>query len=633
MTLSINPAACVRSLAAHERSYVGIPAPQWMAQDPLLKSFSRYPDLWFGGTVVWGRIVQVNQALFVAGDSDSPGDVVYDSTGTLGHEDLAQVATQLFSLKGTTPADPALRAFADHLTNEYLRACGMRVPQSMSRHPLYMSTVLFHRKHLPGRKITKPHFPVLINEKFPGVVMALPSRWWPKDLLNSSGGDAYVSHCKPRLCSHCKEPMRKLGLAAHYKHTVEIDVCEPCSLIWFDDTESTRLAGPGLADLVRIIHAAMQQPRPLQPLPQTLQCPICAQALKRVSNISRYGCTAQLECPDKHGSYQSFALFLAEKGYFRPFTWADIKQAIESGKRLSCFNCGATLPTRPHEECEYCKSPAGLIDPARLASAIDTQGTAPALQLAPTVKQSECPCCGGAIQLNREMVCPHCRAVVRPAETEKALAASEAVVRQVLGNYARQTEEVSRRKLDFVAKSEAPVFRMPDSEGWRRGIIVVVMMISLGFILAKFTFRSVDMTERNPDGRPLGMDPVIYEGIKNAQREKDLAQIPHARVGVVPPELQVVRNDDQHLTVTSRSTQRLKVAINLVDPSDNAHCKMKNVAASADTHGAATFERAGESHVFTPVACTPKFLNYGSNEYRVWSLDQGRYLFKSESAF
>ncbi len=637
MTLSISPAACLQSLGTHERTYLGIPAPSWMAQDALQKSFGHYPDLWFGGKIVWGHIVQVNQALFAPGDWDAPGEVLFDPTGKLGPQELADVAHQLFALKGSKPADGALRAIADHLTSEMSRACGMKVPPSLSAQRVYMSTVFFHRKHLPGGKITLPYFPVLINAKFPGVVMALPSRWWPEDLLLQSGVDARplspVSSDKPRMCAHCKAPMRKLGLAAHYHRTVEIDVCEPCSLIWFDDTESARLAGPGLADLVRIIHNAMQQERPLQPLPQTLPCPICAQALKRVSNISRYGRTAQLECPAKHGSYQSFALFLAEKGYFRPFTWADIKQALASGKRLSCFNCGATVPSRPTEECEYCKSPVGLLDPARLASAIDTQKAAPGLQLAPMVKQTECPCCGGAVQLSGEMACPHCKAMIRPTDTEKALAASEAVARDVRSNYEKQTELISRAKLDEIARSEAPAFRMPDSEIFRRGAIVLLTVLSVGFILSRFAFRSVDMTERNPDGRPLGMSPQIWEGVKNAKREKELAEIPHARAGVVPSELSVVRNDDQHWTITRQSSQKLKVAIELVDTKDNAHCPLKDTDASADPRGAGTFGRTGESHVYVAVNCTPKFLTYGSVEYRVWSLDNDRYLFKSESAF
>lgn len=633
MKLSINPTACLRALRESERSYLGIPAPEWMAQDPLQKSFSRYPDLWFGGKVVWGQIVQVNTALFSTGEEDSPGDVVFDPTGSLSQEELAEVAGKLYALKGTTPTDAALRSVADHLTNEYARAFGRPVPKSISPHPLLVSTVLFHRNHLPGRKITQPYFPVLINDKFPGVVMALPSRWWPHELLAKSGGNAHVMKTEQRTCSHCKEPMRKLGLAAHYQRTVEIDVCEPCSLIWFDDTESTRLAGPGLADLVRVIHGAMQQPRPLQPLPQTLNCPICVQALKRVSNVTRYGRIAQLECGEKHGAYQSFALFLAEKGYFRPFTWADIKQVLESGKRLSCFNCGATLESRPHQECQYCKSPVGLIDPARLASAIDSDRVAQPLQLLPAVEQTACPCCGGAIQLNAEMVCPHCRAVVRPAETERALAASETVASQVRDNYAKQTVEVSLRKLDYVGRSEAPVYRMPGRESLRRGAIILVTLLSLGFIFTKVAFRSVDMIERNPDGRPLGMAPHLYEGIQNARREKEMAQIPHAPVGVVPRELEVTSNDGHRLTVVNRSRQRLKVAVSLVYPDDDSRCNMKSADASADSRGAATFERPGESHIFAPDACTAKLLTYGKKEYRVWSLDESRYLFKSDSAF
>jgi hypothetical protein len=633
LKLSINPTACLRALPESERSYLEIPAPEWMARDPLQKSFSRYPDLWFGGKVVWGRIVQVNTALFSAGDEDLPGDVVFDPTGQLGPDELAEVTGRLYALKGTTPTDAALRAVADHLTNEYARAFGRPVPKSISHHPLLMSTVLFHRKHLPGRKITQPYFPVLINDKFPGVVMALPSRWWPDALLVNSGGNAHVMNTMTRICSHCQEPMRKLGLAAHYQRTVEIDVCEPCSLIWFDDTESTRLAGPGLADLVRVIHNAMQQPRSLQPLPQSLPCPICAQALKRVSNITRYGRIAQLECGEKHGAYQSFALFLTEKGYFRPFTWADIKQVLESGKRLSCFNCGATLESRPHGECQYCKSPVGLIDPARLASAIDSERVAEPLRLLPAVEQTACPCCGGAIQLNAEMVCPHCRAVVRPADTERALAASETVASQVRDNYAKQTAEVSTRKLEYVGRSEAPVYRMPGSESLRRGAIILVTLISLGFIFTKIAFRSVDMTERNPDGRPLGMSPDLYEAVKEARREKEMAQIPHAPAGFVPREIEVTSHDDHRLTVASQSKQRVKVAVSLVYPQDESRCKMKSTDASADAHGAATFERSGESHMFAPDTCTPKLLIYGKKEYRVWSLDESRYLFKSDSAF
>ena len=52
--------------------------------------------------------------------------------------------------------------------------------------------------------------------------------------------------------------MRVLDLSGHYQRRVQIDTCPHCCLVWFDDTESVRLAGPGIAEFVNEIHAAMQ---------------------------------------------------------------------------------------------------------------------------------------------------------------------------------------------------------------------------------------------------------------------------------------------------------------------------------------------------------------------------------------
>src|SRR5438105_1615626 len=142
--LFIEPAACLRALPENERSYIHVPEPHWMAKDPLRKSFSRYGELWFGGEVVWGRVVQANNALFSTGEADSPGDVIYDPSGSLGPDELVEPAHRLFALKGTHPTDKPSRDFADHLTNECTRVCGMPVPVSISHHPLRVSTVLFH---------------------------------------------------------------------------------------------------------------------------------------------------------------------------------------------------------------------------------------------------------------------------------------------------------------------------------------------------------------------------------------------------------------------------------------------------------------------------------------------------------
>jgi len=43
-------------------------------------------------------------------------------------------------------------------------------------------------------------------------------------------------------CGNC-EPMQRLALNGHYGQQVEIDLCAPCHLVWFDAVESVRLTG------------------------------------------------------------------------------------------------------------------------------------------------------------------------------------------------------------------------------------------------------------------------------------------------------------------------------------------------------------------------------------------------------
>ncbi len=135
--------------------------------------------------------------------------------------------------------------------------------------------------------------------------------------------------------------------------------------------ESIRIAGPGLVALVHEIDACMAIEPTFRPLPQTLPCQVCGQPLKRAFDLTRYGRTAHLECPQEHGIYQSFMLFLAEKGCFRPYEWHDIHALTAAGKVIKCDQCGATLEARAQNAGPYCASPVGVDDPARLAAAID----------------------------------------------------------------------------------------------------------------------------------------------------------------------------------------------------------------------------------------------------------------------
>lgn len=248
-------------------------------------------------------------------------------------------------------------------------------------------------------------------------------------------------------CSNCQRPLRALSLAGHYNRSIEIDICESCYLIWFDGTESVRLAGPGVLDLLHIIHEKMQRSG-ADTLTVAQQCPRCQARLKNTFNQTRFGRTQHWECPQGHGYFQTFILYLAEKGYIRPITWADLKQIKATGRKLYCAGCGANMDEKPHQACPYCQSSIGVLDPNRLAQAIDLHQTnEPGLAPMPDAEQMRCLSCGGSIDPTRDQQCPQCHAPVRRKDTENALEAGAQVADKVRQNYAEQLPEVSERKL------------------------------------------------------------------------------------------------------------------------------------------------------------------------------------------
>jgi hypothetical protein len=222
--------------------------------------------------------------------------------------------------------------------------------------------------------------------------------------------------------------MRVLDLSGHYQRRVEIDACPHCCLVWFDDTESVRLAGPGIAEFVREIHGAMQaggEHAHAVSLARVQSCPTCNAQLKRVFDKSRFGRTSKLQCPHGHGYYQTYILYLAEKGFARPLAWSDIRSLQAAGKEVFCAGCGCPLPARPVEACPACHSAVGIIDPARLAKAVAPNAEAGAGTIgAPAVGQHNCHACGGAIDLTRDIHCPHCQAPVLRHDTEEASVAA-----------------------------------------------------------------------------------------------------------------------------------------------------------------------------------------------------------------
>ncbi len=267
-------------------------------------------------------------------------------------------------------------------------------------------------------------------------------------------------------CGNCHEPMQRLMLPGHYGRTVEVDLCSHCHLVWFDLTETARLSGPALLDLIGAMAAT--QGLPHRTLDPKAGCARCGAALKTVHNRSRWGASLHLECRAGHGAYQTFAQFLQEKGLLRPMSRIDRARLLEKPGRIDCVNCGAAIG-RDDETCAYCGSVPSLLDVARLARALDPEGAIePQAVHRDGARQQalQCGACGAALPPGLSIECAQCGATLaisRLADAHERVATLGPALR---AHAAKPSPEVVKRRLEaldadlprrreFAAKMEA----------------------------------------------------------------------------------------------------------------------------------------------------------------------------------
>ena len=285
-----------------------------------------------------------------------------------------------------------------------------------------------------------------------------------------------------RPCSNCGAPLQALRLAGHYGSVVEIDLCGPCHLGWFDVVESARLAGPGLLALIGAMAAA--QALPHQPLRPDLACPQCRTVVRTVHNRTRWGRSLQLECPQHHGAWQSFGEFLNEKGLLRPMSSADRARALAASAGLHCVNCGAALGAAD-ATCRWCESVPALVDVARLARALDPEGATADHAVHRTRSRTAalgCMACGAAVGLDAAWQCDQCGATLAapglaqahrqisalgPALEAHARKPAAHVVRQRLAAQDAALQRQRESAAQMQAEADAAAGRVPN--GWQDG--------------------------------------------------------------------------------------------------------------------------------------------------------------------
>ena len=250
-------------------------------------------------------------------------------------------------------------------------------------------------------------------------------------------------------CGNCRATMQRITLPSHYGLPVELDLCAPCHLVWFDSTEGARLGGPALLALIGQMAQAQGQPHEV--LRPEVRCPRCSRGVSVVHNQTRWGQSLQLAClANRHGAYQSFAEFLQEKGLLRPMSLADRNQLLASTGRIDCVNCGAAVGL--HDElCPYCRSVPNLLDVARLAQALDPEGAlAPQAVHQASAQQAamQCGACGAALPPGQSLDCATCGATLAINRLADAHARVEALAPALRAHALKPAPEVVKRRLD-----------------------------------------------------------------------------------------------------------------------------------------------------------------------------------------
>ena len=157
------------------------------ANDPMLRILADQQGLWERGEVVWGQLVQANQILFdPSNHHTAPANVIYSPDPFFDGrtETLGRIAHGLFARKGTVPGDRELREFVRVITDERERLMRRELPRGYcGGRSVYFTTCFFQPGHLPGNRIARPAFPLLVNFPATEAVMVLPARYWPAELV------------------------------------------------------------------------------------------------------------------------------------------------------------------------------------------------------------------------------------------------------------------------------------------------------------------------------------------------------------------------------------------------------------------------------------------------------------------
>lgn len=152
--------------------------------DSLIEQFHYQPFLIREGFPIWGMIIQANDALFQYGTADAPAQMVF-SFETSWSDDCPRldfIAQELFSLKNGRRYGAEEQKFGALLADEYHRALGWKIPQTIARNrKIFSSCMYIHREGLPGNYLANNFLPILAHPASRAII-PIPKLFWPQSL-------------------------------------------------------------------------------------------------------------------------------------------------------------------------------------------------------------------------------------------------------------------------------------------------------------------------------------------------------------------------------------------------------------------------------------------------------------------
>jgi len=170
-----------------------------------------------------------------------------------------------------------------------------------------------------------------------------------------------------RNCPGCSTAMSPVTLTDRSGAAFDVDVCRGCRAFWFDRRENTRLSPAATLALFNLI--AEQGPGS-RPFDRALACPRCAGPLSAVHDMQQKGTRFDYWRCASHGHFITFLQFLKEKNFVGPLTPGQVADLRQNVRMLNCSNCGGAIDLLKQTVCPHCASPLSMIDMTQVAAQV-----------------------------------------------------------------------------------------------------------------------------------------------------------------------------------------------------------------------------------------------------------------------